>query len=130
MSGEHVKKEEEEVFRAVSDPTRRAILDRLKEKDCSVNELCESFEITQPAISQHLQILKAVGLVTVQQVGRRRIHRLNGVMLQAVYDWVSHYEQFWTGRLDALGKYLEKKDKENDKDKGLKTKDKEYDERH
>jgi len=102
--------EREDVFRAIADPTRRAILDRLREGECSVNELCRSFKITQPAVSQHLKVLKAVGLVSVERAGRERIHRLNAVLLQAVYDWVSHYEEFWTERLDSLGGYLERKD--------------------
>ena|ERR1700752_1874180 len=102
----------EVIFKAIADPTRRAILDRLRTADCSVNELCESFNITQPAVSQHLKVLKAVGLVSVEQRGRERIHRLNAVLLQAVYDWVSHYEEFWTSGLDALGKYLDKKEKD------------------
>jgi DNA-binding transcriptional ArsR family regulator len=100
----------EAIFKAIADPTRRAILDRLREADCSVNELCEDFKITQPAVSQHLKVLKAVGLVSAEHVGRERIHRLNAVMLQAVYDWVSHYEEFWTTGLDALGKYLNEKE--------------------
>ncbi len=107
MSTVPVAEKNEAVFKAIADPTRRAILDQLRTADRSVSELCDSFKITQPAVSQHLQILKAVGLVTAEQVGRRRIHRLNGVMLQAVYDWVSHYEEFWTTGLDALGKYLD-----------------------
>jgi DNA-binding transcriptional ArsR family regulator len=107
MSISNSEDQKEAIFRAVSDPNRRAILDRLREGDCSVSELCESFRISQPAVSQHLQILRAVGLVTVKRVGRQRIHRLNGVMLQAVYDWVSHYEEFWTTGLEALGKYLD-----------------------
>jgi DNA-binding transcriptional ArsR family regulator len=105
--------EKEAIFKAIADPTRRAILDQLREGDHSVNELCESFKITQPAVSQHLKVLKAVGLVTVERVGRERIHRLNAVMLQAVYDWVSHYEEFWATGLDSLGKYLDEKGKKS-----------------
>ncbi len=114
MSSRGEIQQKEAIFKAIADPTRRAILDRLRTADRSVNELCESFKITQPAVSQHLKVLKAVGLVTVAPVGRERIYRLNAVLLQAVYDWVSHYEEFWTDRLDALGKYLDKEKENNE----------------
>src|SRR5262249_30587136 len=64
-----------DVFRAISDPTRRALLDPLRVTDRSVNELAEPFQMTQPAISQHLRVLRLAGLVRPRQVGRQRVYK-------------------------------------------------------
>jgi len=98
------------VFRAISDPTRRAILDRLRRKERGVNELCEPFEMSQPAISQHLKVLAAAGLVRAERRGRERIYELRAAPLRAAFDWLGHFEQFWTAKLDALGAYLDAED--------------------
>jgi DNA-binding transcriptional ArsR family regulator len=96
-----------DIFQAIADPTRRAILDRLQHGEQPVKQLAEPFAMSLPAISQHLQILSAAGLVIQHRQGRQRIYRLNPVSLKPVSDWVSQYEQFWTAKLDALGEYLE-----------------------
>lgn len=96
-----------DIFQAIADPTRRAILDRLKDGEQPVKLLAEPFAMSLPAISQHLQILCEVGLVTQRRVGRQRIYQLNPEPLKQVMDWVSHYEQFWQAKLDNLGEYLE-----------------------
>ena len=66
-----------DVFRAVADPTRRALLDLLRESDRSVRELRGPFRMSQPAISQHLRILRRAGLVRARQVGRQRLYQIN-----------------------------------------------------
>jgi DNA-binding transcriptional ArsR family regulator len=96
-----------DIFQAIADPTRRAILDRLQDGEQPVNQLAEPFAMSLPAISQHLQVLSAAGLVIQHRRGRQRIYRLNPASLKPVSDWVSQYEQFWTAKLDALGEYLE-----------------------
>lgn len=96
-----------DVFQAIGDPTRRALLDRLQQGEQPVKQLAEPFAISLPAISQHLQVLCEVGLVTQQRSGRQRLYRLNPTPLKQVSDWVSQYEQFWATKLDALGEYLE-----------------------
>ncbi|MUL37227.1 ArsR/SmtB family transcription factor [Gloeocapsopsis dulcis] len=96
-----------DIFQAIADPTRRAILDRLRSGEQPVKQLAEPFAMSLPAISQHLQILCEVGLVTQRRVGRQRIYQLNPEPLQQVKNWVSHYEQFWQEKLDNLGEYLE-----------------------
>lgn len=96
-----------DIFHAIADPTRRAILDRLQHGEQPVKQLAEPFAMSLPAVSQHLQVLCDVGLVTQQRDGRQRIYRLNPTPLQEVSDWVSQYEQFWKTKLDALGEYLE-----------------------
>jgi DNA-binding transcriptional ArsR family regulator len=97
----------DEAFRAIGDPTRRAILDMLAQRDCSVGELCASFPISQSAVSQHLRVLREAGLVTPRQEGRLRVYRLEPAPLQAIYEWVEHYQRFWASKLGALGRYLD-----------------------
>ncbi len=95
------------VFRAVSDPSRRAILDLLSEGERTVNELLAHFRFSQPALSKHLKVLRDAGLVVVRAVGRQRRYSLQAEGLRSVADWVAHYEQFWNARLDALGTILD-----------------------
>jgi len=97
-----------EVFRAIADPTRRALLDLLRTSDRSVTELAEPFQMTQPAISQHLRVLRHAGLVRPKQVGRQRVYRLNARPLREVRDWTARYEKFWQPKLKAPGDYLDK----------------------
>jgi len=96
-----------DVFSAVAAPARRAILSRLAEREMPVLELAESFEMTLPAVSQHLSVLRDAGLVDVRKAGRQRIYRINAEPLRAIADWVQSYERFWTDKLAALGEYLE-----------------------
>src|SRR5258705_343694 len=77
-----------DVFRAISDPTRRAVLDLLRRSDRTVSEIAEPFHISQPAISQHLKVLLEAGLVEVEQDGRERRYRLSTKPLRAVDRWI------------------------------------------
>lgn len=95
-----------DVFAAISAPARREILGRLAGREMPVLELAESFQMTLPAVSQHLAVLKSAGLVNVRKQGRQRIYRLNPEPLKAVSDWVKTYETFWTEKLAALGDYM------------------------
>lgn len=101
-------KEAEDAFRAVSDPTRRAIIDALAGGERTVTELCELFDVTQSAISQHLRVLREAGLVEVRADGRHRHYRLQAEPLRAVHDWTAGYRRFWTDRLQALGQVLDR----------------------
>ena len=96
-----------DVFMAITDPTRRALLDRLRGGEQPVKQLAEPFSMSLPAISQHLQVLCEVGLVSQRRKGRQRFYRLNPEPLKQVSDWIADYEQFWQNSLDALGNYLE-----------------------
>jgi DNA-binding transcriptional ArsR family regulator len=96
-----------DIFQVIADPTRRALLDKLREGEQPVKQLAEPFKMTMPAISQHLQILCEAGLVQVRKAGRQRLYRLNPEPLKEVSDWITNYEEFWQEKLDALGKYLE-----------------------
>jgi DNA-binding transcriptional ArsR family regulator len=97
------------VFEAIADPTRRELLDLLAQREHSVNDLVAQFRVTQPAVSHHLAILRHAGLVRNRRAGRQRLYRLHGRPLREVYDWVSHYERFWTDKLSALGEHLRRK---------------------
>jgi len=98
-----------DVFRAIADPTRRHLLDRLGEGEHTVSELLVPLPMSQPALSKHLRILREAGLVGVRKEGRQRRYRLEAARLQEVARWLSHYERFWTDRLDRLGDYLDAK---------------------
>ena len=99
----HALVEELDVFRAVADPTRRAILDFLEGGETAVHELVTLFTMSQPALSKHLRVLLRTGLVTVRRVGRERFYRLEANRLKEVADWVLRYEGFWGEKLDRLG---------------------------
>lgn len=96
-----------DIFQAIADPTRRTLLDQLRSGEQSVKQLAEPFEMSMPAISQHLHILCDAGLVTQRKVGRQRLYRLNPKPLKVVSDWVNPYAQFCHEKLDAMRQYLE-----------------------
>ena len=96
-----------ETFKAVADPTRRAILDLLAANDRDVSDLLGHFSISQPALSQHLRVLRDAKLVAPTRDGRRQVYRLIPEGLAEVYDWIAHYTRFWGERLDALGAVLD-----------------------
>lgn len=99
-----------DAFTAIAHPARRKILDLLAAEEMSVMDLAKPFEMSRPAISQHLRVLLDVGLVDVTRVGREQRDRIRGKPLEAVHDWVAHYTQFWQEKLDGLGQYLEEKE--------------------
>jgi DNA-binding transcriptional ArsR family regulator len=96
-----------DVYLAIADPTRRRLLDLLGAGERPVNQLAAPFRMSRPAISQHLRILRRVGLVDVRKDGRERRYRVRGERLREVFDWVAHFETFWSEKLTALGKYLD-----------------------
>lgn len=73
-----------------------------------MNDLAAPFQMSRPAISQHLAILRSAGLVESQRDGRQQVYRIVAIKLREVHDWVSHYQHFWQDKLHALGSYLEK----------------------
>jgi DNA-binding transcriptional ArsR family regulator len=98
-----------DVFRAIADPTRRAMLDRLMAGDCAAGELPGARGMSQPALSQHLRVLRRAGLVTQRRVGRRQMVRISPAPLREIVDWVEHYRKFWDDKLVALGTLLDKR---------------------
>ncbi|MDB4680112.1 metalloregulator ArsR/SmtB family transcription factor [Planctomycetaceae bacterium] len=97
----------DETFFALSDPTRRAILERLTAGQATVSELSEPFDISAPAISKHLRVLAKSGLLEQTKEGRHRICRLRAQPLQEVNEYVVRYRKFWDKQLDQLTDYLE-----------------------
>jgi DNA-binding transcriptional ArsR family regulator len=97
---------EPEVFGAISHPARRRMLDLLADGERPVNVLAGNFEMSRPAVSQHLRILLDAGLVTEQRYGRERRYRLVPERLGPVRDWIKHYERFWDEHLQRLHEHL------------------------
>jgi DNA-binding transcriptional ArsR family regulator len=93
-------------FRAVADPTRRAVLEYLLGRPHTVSELADHFDVTRPAISKHLRLLKDARVVSERRDGRNRIYTLNPEGLNALR---TYFDQFWTQALDAFKKAAEKK---------------------
>ncbi len=96
------------VFRAIADPARRRMLDRLRDHgETAALELGRDFEASQPALSKHLKILRDAGLVRVRRDGRMQMYSLNPKPLLEVVSWIENYRRFWEDRLDALGRHLD-----------------------
>lgn len=96
----------DQVFHALSDPTRRAMLRSLTQGPRNIRELAEPFKISFPAISKHVRVLESAGLVSRQVSGRSHICRLEAGPLAAAEEWLSFYEGFWNQRFDALDALL------------------------
>jgi len=96
-----------DVFNAVAEPQRRALLDALAGGERPVSELVRALGLPQPQVSKHLRVLREVGAVDVREAGRRRLYRVNGAALKPIHDWVSGYEQLWSDRFDALDDVLD-----------------------
>jgi len=97
------------VFHAISEPTRRRLLDELRRGPSSAGALAARFPSSRPGIARHLRVLRAAGLVRTRPEGRRRIYRLAPAPLRAVRDWVAAYGRFWKARLGELADYVEKR---------------------
>jgi DNA-binding transcriptional ArsR family regulator len=95
-----------DVFKAIADPTRRAIINMLAHKSLNLNAVAENFEVSRPAISKHIKILTECGLVVINQQGRERYCEAKLAKLNEVSHWVEQYRIFWTKKLDALEVYL------------------------
>src|SRR5438874_11353709 len=102
-----------DVFNAIAEPRRRAIVDLLAfgaERD--VTELVRKLGLPQPAVSKHLAVLRKVGLVAVHKAGQRRLYRLKPRELKPVHDWIQNFERFWTDQLAGVKEAAEQKAKQ------------------
>jgi len=107
------------VIKALADPTRRAVFERLAASDeISVAELTRGSGVTQGAISQHLKLLKQAGLIAERAHGRNVFYRAQPGGLSPLADWLTTYHRFWSGRLDTLEKLLRDEDERKPKTKG------------
>jgi len=91
---------------ALADPTRRAILARLAKGETTVNEIAKPFDISLPAVSRHLKVLEAAGLISRGREAQWRPCRLEPRALKAVDNWLSRYRRFWTESFDKMDAYL------------------------
>ena len=101
-----------DVYQAIADPTRRAIINMIADQPHNVNSIAEKFDVSRQAISLHIKILTDCGLITIKQHGRYRFCEAQLDQLSEVSAWVDQYRQHWESKLDALEKYLEKLKKE------------------
>ncbi|MCB1467428.1 MAG: winged helix-turn-helix transcriptional regulator [Rhizobiaceae bacterium] len=96
-----------DVFRALADPTRRAVFERLVKAEQTVNDLHSALPVSQPAISQHLAVLREAGLVTERRSGRFSYYRSAPDALEPLSDWIERYRLFWPDRIQELRHMLE-----------------------
>jgi DNA-binding transcriptional ArsR family regulator len=101
---------EHRIFQALADPSRRAIFESLTHGEAAVKDLTARFDISQPAVSQHLATLKDAGLVKARRDGRRVYYRVQPRGMKPLIDWITHYRVFWTEHVDRLERLLEKMD--------------------
>jgi len=97
-----------DVFQAIADPTRRQIISLIAHKSMNLNSIADNFNISRPAISQHIKILTECGMVVVRQEGRERFCEAKLAGLSEVSSWVDQYKQLWNEKLDSLESYLER----------------------
>ena len=102
----------ERAFSALYDPTRRAVLERLRDGPRSVGEIARGLPVTRPAVSQHLKVLKEAGLVDDRSEGTRRIYQIDPKGLGAMRAWL---DQFWTAALDAFAAEVERNEQKEDR---------------
>jgi DNA-binding transcriptional ArsR family regulator len=94
-------------FAALGDPTRQRIVEMLAARELSAGEIARRFDMTAPAVSQHLRLLREAGLIQVRRDAQRRIYALDPAGLAELDAWLARFRRFWSGRLDALEHELE-----------------------
>lgn len=97
------------VFRALADPTRRAIISMLADGARPIGDIAAEFDMTRPAVAKHLNILREGGVISVERQGRERINRLNPDGLKTAADWLNYFDRFWDDRLAKLKTEVERK---------------------
>lgn len=95
-----------DVFQAIADPTRRAIIGMVADAPLNVNAISEKFDMKRQSVSLHLKILTECGLIVVHKQGRERVCEARLQKLAEVSDWVAQYEKFWKQQFKSLNKYL------------------------
>jgi DNA-binding transcriptional ArsR family regulator len=95
------------MFSVLAEPKRRQILDLLREHDRSVNELVDHLDLSQPAVSKHLRVLREAGLVEATIDAQRRVYRIRAEPLREIDEWLTPYRAAWSKRLDGLERHLD-----------------------
>ncbi|PAP93254.1 ArsR/SmtB family transcription factor [Mesorhizobium wenxiniae] len=101
---------EAEIFRALADPTRRAVYERLAAGEMTVSELRRGMSVSQPAVSQHLAVLRGAGLVAERRAGRNAYYRTDPQGLDPLLGWIERYPAFWPERIERLKAVLKDMD--------------------
>ncbi|MEQ9298172.1 MAG: metalloregulator ArsR/SmtB family transcription factor [Cyclobacteriaceae bacterium] len=95
-----------DVFQAIADPTRRGIIQLIADKPLRLNTIAEKFEMSRPAISQHIKVLTECGIVTINQTGRERYCQIQPRKLEEVAEWLEPFRELWEQRFDQLDSLL------------------------
>ncbi len=96
-----------DVFQAIVDPTRREIIALIADRQpLTLNQIAEHFDITRPAISNHIKILNECGIISIEQVGRERHCKIQPGNLKEVSDWIGQFNRLWEQRIDSFEKYV------------------------
>ena len=100
-----------DAFQVIADPSRRQILKLLVEDSLTINSLAENFEMSRPAVSKHIKILKTAGFISIQDIGRERYCTLNQDGFKELQEWIDYFEGFWKSRLKRLDNILNTRSK-------------------
>ena len=106
MNAAQIKKEKMNLFEVIAEPNRRKIIDFLRIRPRTVNEIVEFSKLSQPGVSKHLKILREAGLVTIIKESQNRIYHLQGQPLKEIDNWLEPYRKYWSEKLDALEQFL------------------------
>jgi DNA-binding transcriptional ArsR family regulator len=104
-----------DVFQAIADPTRRQIINLVANNVINLNAITENFDISRPAISQHIKILNECGIIEIEKKGRERYCKIQPNNLKVASDWIQQYKGLWEQKLDSFEKYLIKLQTKNKK---------------
>ena len=99
------------MFEVLAEPTRRRILDQLLDRPQTVGDLVATLSVSQPSVSKHLRVLRDAGVVEARKDAQRRVYELRPEALAEVLAWVEPYRRLWSGRLDALERHLDSKER-------------------
>ena len=97
-----------DVFQAIADPTRRQIIELVAKEPMSLNAIADNFDISRPAISQHIKILNECGIIEIETIGRERYCKVQAQSLIPAFLWLEQYQKLWTQRIDSFEKYVNK----------------------
>lgn len=96
-----------DVFQIIADPNRRQILQLLTQSPMSINRIAENFDMSRPAISKHLKLMSAGGMISIEDSGRERLCSLNPHGFDEIRQWLRFYDRYWSDQLKALGELMD-----------------------
>ena len=102
----HIMEARRDVFQAIADPTRREIIRLIAKEPMNLNTIADNFDVTRPAISNHIRILNECGIIEIEQQGRERYCKIQPANLKEVSDWIGQFNALWEQRLESFEKYV------------------------